>query len=274
MLWAPAWPVAGLLILAAPLRFTLARGASRCPKLTCIFLVIPALVVVAGGTYVLSRSVSSGLHYASRCPMPRATGRCKVDSCPPACRRESEFSPCVCGHLEEAEMARSLFLHSFPACQPYEWYALQMRRLEDLMLQYENFACAAGPLMCIAVVVGAALLLAQLSAIPLILLGMCGAHHAILILLASEEDLDRAIIGEPLDKLSSEKGTGHDKPRPGQEQLPQLPKEPSVPSTTANSKPDAVDAQKRSLRSAAAPSMTAAACRKSAADERPVSVTS
>merc|ERR1719355_258358 len=111
--------------------------------------------------------------------MPRVASRCSADLCPsPPCKRESPFSPCTCGRLEEEEMARALFVTGQAACQPYEWYAWQMRELEDILLRYEGFSCIVGPLACSAVVAGACLLLLQVACCPLLLLGRWGGREA------------------------------------------------------------------------------------------------
>jgi len=194
--WAPSWPAAGLLCIALPLRLVLrGRGGGR------LGLVLPVLVAASAavgmGVMILAQLSTAGLEYASRCPMERAAGRCTADTCPsPPCRRENEFSPCVCGRLGEAEMARALFVKSFAACQPYEWYDWQMTALEEIILQYENFACLAGPLTCLSAAIGAVLLLVQLACCPLLFLGHCGLDHALLVLFATDEELDRLIIGK------------------------------------------------------------------------------
>merc|ERR1712176_912806 len=85
----------------------------------------------------------------------------------------------------------------FPACQPYEWYSSQMAKLEDLVLRYETFACVAGPSMCIAAFVGGILLLVQLTCCPMLLLGSWGgAQEAIFVLLATDEEVDLAVLSE------------------------------------------------------------------------------
>jgi len=154
-----------------------------------------SLVVIGGGATVITEFSASGLHYGGRCPMERSSGRCTPDICPsPVCHRESEFSPCVCGVVGEAEMARALFLKSLPACQPYEWYAWQMQTLEELMFEYENFACLVGPLACASAAVGGVLLLVQLACCPMLLLGRWGMSKVLLILFASDEELDRVML--------------------------------------------------------------------------------
>ncbi|CAE8721509.1 unnamed protein product, partial [Polarella glacialis] len=223
--WASVWPASGLLFLAVPLRCVL-RGSphvpdpddpkdSRCPRSLPVLLVM-SLAVLGAGAAALAEFSSAGLHYASRCPMQRAASRCTADICPsPPCRRESEFSPCVCGLLGEAELARALWLKGFPACQPYEWYSSQMGALEELVLRYETFACVAGPLTCTATAVGGALLLVQLACCPLLLVGQWGGYEAILVLIGSIEDLDAAFLGAPgsassrrLAALSTESPSG------------------------------------------------------------------
>lgn len=192
-LWASAWPAAGLLFLALPLKFFL-RTDKRLGCTQAVPAVVPVLTsfavcllgVVGVGAIVLVESATAALHYADRCPMRRVTpsSRCTAELCPsPPCRRESDFSPCLCGPLGEAELARALFLQGTPACQPYEWYTWQMKLLEELMLQYEEFACILGPLTCVATAVGGALLLIQLACCPLVLIGQWGGHAAICVLL-------------------------------------------------------------------------------------------
>lgn len=205
----------------APVAVAAPAGRGRCGERRprAMLLVLPfALATVGTGAMALAQLSVAGVHYAARCPMERSIGRCSSEVCPsPVCRRETEFSPCVCGRVEEEEMARALFLNHLPACQPYEWYAWQMQRLEELVLSYENFACLAGPLMCAAVAVGAALLLAQLASCPLLLLGRFGVRRALLVLLASDEELDRAMLPDasaaaaavgPRWRSSSEAKTG------------------------------------------------------------------
>ena len=183
-LWASAWPAASLLFLAMPMRCLLGGMHSGSCFVGMPFFVLVSLAVLGSGAAVLAESATSGLHYAARCPMQRENSRCTAELCPtPPCRRESDFSPCVCGLLGEAELARALFLHNTPACQPYEWYAWQMGLLEDIVLQYESFACLAGPLTCTATAVGAALLLVQLACCPLVLIGQWGGNEAVLVLL-------------------------------------------------------------------------------------------
>lgn len=198
-LWAPLWPAAGLVVLAAPLFLVLSgRGGSH--QQTCSIALVLALAAVGMGAAVLAKFSSTGLEYVSRCPMPRSQGRCSADMCPaPPCRRENDFSPCVCGLVGEAEMARALFLSNFPACQPYEWYAAQMNTLEELVLGYESFACVIGPLTCVSMVVGGFVLLLQLVCCPLLFLGSCGLDRTLLVLFASDEELDRLVEAEAPD---------------------------------------------------------------------------
>ncbi|CAJ1347726.1 unnamed protein product [Effrenium voratum] len=195
--WASAWPAAGLLFLALPLRHL---GTCR-PKATPVTL-LAVLAVLGIGAVVLVESATAAFHYAARCPMRRESSRCTADLCPsPPCRRESDFSPCLCGLLGEAELARALFLHGSSACQPYEWYTWQMRLLEELVLQYETFACVAGPLTCTATAIGGALLLIQLACCPLLLVGQWGGHDAIRVLLG-HLDLDDASLAR-IQEISS-----------------------------------------------------------------------
>lgn len=93
-------------------------------------------------------------------------------------------------------MARALFLNDLPACQPYEWYTWQMDKLEKLVLKYESFACVQGPLACAAVAVGVFLLLTQLVCCPLLLLGRWGMRRALLVLFATDEELEMALLNE------------------------------------------------------------------------------
>ena len=187
-LWASAWPAAGLIFLAMPMKYFLGRDVQYTKSVpmffTCVFGLISLLGVVGVGAIVLVESTSAALHYADRCPMRRESSRCTADLCPtPPCRRESDFSPCLCGRLDEAELARALFLQGTPACQPYEWYTWQMKLLEELILQYEQFACVVGPLTCVASVVGGALLFIQLVCCPFVLIGQWGGHAALCVLL-------------------------------------------------------------------------------------------
>jgi len=145
----------------------------------------------------LAQILAAGLHYSARCPMARVPGRCSAHHCPvPPCRRETEYSPCVCGRLDEAEMARALFLSDTPACQPYEWYAWQMVIFQELLLHYEIFACCVGPLACAAVAVGGVLLLLQIVCCPLLFIGHCGFNTALVVLFVSDDDFDSLILGE------------------------------------------------------------------------------
>jgi len=206
-LWAPVWPAAGLLILAPPLYLVLTGRSSGSPHIFGLVLVL-ALAVVGVGATVLAKFSTTGLEYVSRCPLPRAEGRCSAELCPaPPCRRENEFSPCVCGLVGEAELARALFLDAFPACQPYEWYASQMSVLEEIVLEYESFSCIVGPLTCASTAVGGVLLLVQLACCPLLFLGSCGLDRVLLVLFASDEELDRLVAsGDPEAKDNAEAG--------------------------------------------------------------------
>lgn len=195
-LWAPLWPPAGLLCLALPLCLVLRGRAGGDPRVILAILLV-ALAVVGMGATVLTMFSTTGFQYVTRCPMPRADGRCAADICPsPPCRRESELSPCVCGRVGEAEMARALFLKGFAACQPYEWYTEQMAALEDLVLRYEGFACIVAPLTCVSIAVGGMLVLAQLLCCPLLFLGSCGLDSTLLVLFASDEELDQLVEGD------------------------------------------------------------------------------
>ena len=191
-LWASAWPAASLVFVAMPMRCLLGGRKSNASCSVIIpFFVLVSLAVLGAGAAVLAESVTSGMHYAARCPMQRENSRCTAELCPtPPCRRESDFSPCVCGLLREAELARALFLHNAPACQPYEWYAWQMGLLEDIVLRYEAFACLAGPLTCTATAVGGALLLVQLACCPVVLIGQWGGNDAVLLLLGRLDTQD------------------------------------------------------------------------------------
>ena len=62
-----------------------------------------------------------------------------------------------------------------------------MKVLEELILQYEQFACVAGPLTCVATAVGGALLFIQLMCCPLVLIGQWGGQAAICVLLGHFE---------------------------------------------------------------------------------------
>lgn len=104
-------------------------------------------------------------------------------------------------------MARALFLTGAEACQPYEWYPWQMTTLEELLLRYENFACIVGPLTCATAVIGAILLFVQLACCPLLLLGHWGVHEALVVLFATDEELDRIIMSEALAPVASGSNT-------------------------------------------------------------------
>ena len=187
-LWASAWPAAGLIFLAVPMKCLLRSSDVRSKALPLLISFGTTLLVLGVGAIVLVESATAALHYADRCPMRRESSRCTANLCPsPPCRRESDFSPCLCGPLGEAELARALFLQGTPACQPYEWYTWQMKLLEELILQYEQFACVAGPLTCVATAVGGALLLIQLMCCPLVLIGQWGGQAAIFVLLGQLE---------------------------------------------------------------------------------------
>merc|ERR1740121_521261 len=71
-----------------------------------------------------------------------------------------------------------------------------MDKLEQLVLKYESFACIQGPLACAAVAVGMLLLLTQLVCCPLLLLGRWGVSRALLVLFATDEELERALLNE------------------------------------------------------------------------------
>jgi len=192
-LWASAWPAAGLVFLAMPMKCFLRSSLNdiQCRKALPLLITsfaVALLGVVGVGAIVLVESATAALHYADRCPMRRESSRCTANLCPsPPCRRESDFSPCLCGPLGEAELARALFLQGTPACQPYEWYTWQMKVLEELILQYEQFACVAGPLTCAATAVGGVLLFIQLMCCPLVLIGQWGGQAAICVLLGHFE---------------------------------------------------------------------------------------
>lgn len=215
-IWALCWPACGLLFLVVPL-WAVLRAAAAAPGSTppvrdvvapvssiaggsrraILLVLLAALATVGCGAMTIAELSMAGLHYAARCPIERSGARCGAQLCPePMCRRESEFSPCMCGRLAEEEMARGLFLNDLPACQPYEWYSWQMDKLEQLVLRYESFACIQGPLACAATAVGALLLLAQLACCPLLLLGRLGVRRALLVLLATDEELERALLNE------------------------------------------------------------------------------
>lgn len=191
-IWASFWPPAGLLCVAAPVRRVL-RGFTLAPWLL-LAISAAALAVIGTGATALVKISAMALHYAARCPMGRMSGHCSADDCPaPPCRRETEYSPCICGRVDEAEMARALFLGDTLACQPYEWYAWQMATLRELLLRYEIFACSVGPLAGAAAVVGGLLLLLQLVCFPVLLLGRCGFNTALLVLFASNDELDSLV---------------------------------------------------------------------------------
>mmetsp|Transcript_57235 Transcript_57235/g.177880 ORF Transcript_57235/g.177880 Transcript_57235/m.177880 type:complete len:133 (-) Transcript_57235:7-405(-) len=121
-------------------------------------------------------------------------------------------------------MARALFLSTFPACQPYEWYASQMSLLEELVLSYESFSCVIGPLTCTSTVVGGLLLLLQLACCPLLFLGSCGLDRAVLVMFASDEELDRLVEAEapepPDTAAAAAAGSPTAKPAPPTVPLP------------------------------------------------------
>lgn len=216
--WASAWPAAGL-FLAVPmqglLRLSNDSFNSSCSKTIPFVLVALLGVALLGvGAVVLVESTTAALHYAARCPMRKENSRCTANLCPsPPCRRESDFSPCLCGLLGEAEFARALFLQGSPACHPYEWYTWQMRSLQEFVLQYESFACVAGPLTCMATGVGGALFFIQLACCPLVLIGQWGGHSAICILLGQldgpqEAELKQAPEGVQPDVLGAKVSAG------------------------------------------------------------------
>eukprot|EP00747_Dinoflagellata_sp_TGD_P218188 gnl/TRDRNA2_/TRDRNA2_90478_c0_seq1.p1 gnl/TRDRNA2_/TRDRNA2_90478_c0~~gnl/TRDRNA2_/TRDRNA2_90478_c0_seq1.p1 ORF type:complete len:621 (-),score=104.85 gnl/TRDRNA2_/TRDRNA2_90478_c0_seq1:45-1907(-) len=192
--WAPVWPAGGLLFLALPMRWALAPGGGKgYPGLLLVALCL-SLMVVGFGTTALLDILMAGLRHGARCPMPRADSRCSRELCPmPPCRRMSEFAPCECGTISEAEMARALWLNNQPACQPFEWYTWQMQGLDDLLTKYETFACAEGPLCFASLAAGGVLLLVQLSCCPVLLLGRWGVHQALVVLFASEKDREVTI---------------------------------------------------------------------------------
>ena len=207
-LWASAWPAAGLVFLAVPMKCFLRSNLNdiQCTKALPLLITsfaVALLGVVGVGQLFLVESATAALHYADRCPMRRENSRCTANLCPsPPCRRESDFSPCLCGPLGEAELARALFLQGTPACQPYEWYTWQMKVLEELILQYEQFACVAGPLTCAATAVGGALLFIQLMCCPLVLIGQWGGQAAICVLLGHFESDNTSVAGvSPQDLL-------------------------------------------------------------------------
>jgi len=219
-IWAPAWPVLGLVFVAAPLRSVLRCGGGAVKHPRCLLLaLIGALALAGAGVVVVMEAAIAGLHYGSRCPIERASARCADELCPsPPCRRETVYSPCECGRLAEAEMARALFLNDFPACHPYEWYPRQMGALEGLMARYESVACALGPLACAAGAAGAALLLAQLACCPLLLLGRWGVGQALIVLFASEEErvITIEVPPERCQGVAGPRPTGTPPPPPGE----------------------------------------------------------
>merc|ERR1719174_355746 len=170
------------------LRYVVGIGAAKPPR-GLTFVLFAALGVIGLGAAALSEISVAGVHYAMRCPMERSSGRCEANACPsPPCYRKSEFSPCLCGRLEEAEMARALFLNGIAACHPYEWYPWQMGILEKILLRYETFACIFGPLECIALAAGGALLLVQLACCPVLFFSAWGAHEALIVFFSKEEE--------------------------------------------------------------------------------------
>mmetsp|Transcript_124406 Transcript_124406/g.229189 ORF Transcript_124406/g.229189 Transcript_124406/m.229189 type:complete len:685 (-) Transcript_124406:21-2075(-) len=191
-LWAPAWPLASLVSTAIPLRQVLLYAADFSPEegsplARFLWIAVPlTLAVVAGGATSLLEMFTAGMHYASRCPMERSAGQCEADICStPPCRRVDDLSPCQCG--EEAEMARALFLEGLKSCHPNEWLPQQMTALEELIDDYENFACVFGPLICTALAIGVVLILVQLLSCPLLLFGRWGVHQAVSLLFKPEE---------------------------------------------------------------------------------------
>lgn len=193
--WAPAWPLSGLFCLALPAWFVIRGKCHDCHALWLKLALLASLAMIGAGAALMVDVSISGVHFAGRCPMERANDRCSPELCPiPVCKRENEFSPCVCGHLGEAELARVLFLRRLPACQPYEWYSRQMVWFEELVLEYESFACLLGVLNWAAAGVGMILLLLQFLFCPLLLLGSWGgARLALLVLLGSDDELDEAL---------------------------------------------------------------------------------
>lgn len=194
--WAPAWPLMSLVFMVLPLRLMLrsiaTAGAAFQPRWLSIVLIIALATVGLGSAALIDISIA-GVHYALRCPMERSAGRCEPQSCPsPPCARKSEFSPCSCGVLEEAEMARALFLHGLAACHPYEWYPSQMDILEELLMRYETFACVFGPLECVALAAGGALLLVQLACCPLLFFASWGAKEALIMFFGADEQQHEA----------------------------------------------------------------------------------
>jgi hypothetical protein len=191
-LWALVWPLASLFFIATPLHTTLryVAGIGVTKASRCLGLSLVVTIAVAGlGATALSEISVAGHHYSMRCPLERSVGRCEAHVCPmPPCFRKSEFSPCACGRLEEAEMARALFLNGIAACHPYEWYPWQMGILEKILLRYETFACIFGPLECIALAAGGALLLVQLACCPVLFFSAWGAHEALIVFFFKEAE--------------------------------------------------------------------------------------
>lgn len=106
-------------------------------------------------------------------------------------------------------MARALFLQGVPACQPYEWYPSQMESLEQLVLEYETFACTVGPIACGATGVGILLLVVQLLCCPMLLVGRWGGQDVLFLLLATDDELDSALAGaRALSATDGIKSTG------------------------------------------------------------------
>lgn len=190
-IWAPAWPMASLVVTAIPVRQVLLCAADFSPERRprCMWVALPlTFAVVVAGAIALTVTFTAGMHYASRCPMERSSALCEEDLCPmPPCRRLNSLSPCQCGTLEEAEMARALFLQGLTSCLPNEWYPRQMAALEELIDDYENFACVFGPLICTALAIGVALIMVQLLCCPLLLCGRWGVHKALIMCFAAEE---------------------------------------------------------------------------------------
>merc|ERR1740121_1447122 len=93
-----------------------------------------------------------------------------------------------------------------------------MDKLEQLVLKYESFACIQGPLACAAVAVGVLLLLAQLACCPLLLLGRWGVRRALLVLFATDEELERALLNEGEDDEEEEEEEGDGQEMDGPEE--------------------------------------------------------
>lgn len=194
-IWAPAWPLMGLACLAVPAWFVIRGKCQPRHALRLKLALLTSLLAIGYGFSLVVEVSIAGVHFAGRCPMAHANDRCNQDICPtPVCKRENEFSPCMCGNLGEDEFARALFLKQLPACQPYEWYSHQMVWFEELLMEYENFACLQGLLNWAAAGAGALLLLLQFLFCPFLLLGSWGgARLVLLVLVGSDADLDRAL---------------------------------------------------------------------------------